>query len=136
MRPSRSLSSRSGFTLVEVMVAVVILGITALSLAPLMLRSARSATGVSGGAYQTALMSTEVGRLNALPFSVLTAGTTCVTVSAQPFPHTRCTTVADVSSTRRRVTLIITPSANPLVKPDTVIFDRTYAPPNPLMAAP
>jgi len=77
-------------------------------------------------------MSTEVGRLNAMKFDLLPLGTTCVTVSAQPLPHTKCTTVTSISATQRRVTVIITPSSNSYVKPDTVTFDRTQALDNPL----
>jgi prepilin-type N-terminal cleavage/methylation domain-containing protein len=133
MKQLRSVSSTGGFTLVEIMISMVILGIMALSLAPLMLRSSHTATGASGGTYQTAAMSTEVARLNAMKFDLLSLGATCVTVSAQPLPYTKCTTVTAISATQRRVTVIITPSANAYVKPDTVTFDRTQALDNPLM---
>jgi prepilin-type N-terminal cleavage/methylation domain-containing protein len=132
MKQSRSVSSSGGFTLVEIMISMVILGIMALSLAPLLLRSSHTATGAAGGTYQTAVMSTEVARLNAIKFDLLPLGTTCVTVSAQPLPHTKCTTVTSISARQRRVTVIITPSANAYVKPDTVTFDRTQALDNPL----
>ena len=133
MKQLRSVSSSGGFTLVEIMISMVILGIMAVSLAPLMLRSSHTATGASGGTYQTAAMSTEVARLNAMRFDLLSLGTACVTVSAQPLPYTKCTTVTAISATQRRVTVIITPSSNSYVKPDTVTFDRTQALDNPLM---
>lgn len=133
MKHWRSVSSSGGFTLVEIMISMVILGIMAVSLAPLMLRSSHTATSAAGGTYQTAAMSTEVARLNAMKFDLLAPGTTCVTVSAQPLPYTQCTTVTAISATQRRVTVIITPSANAYVKPDTVTFDRTQALDNPLM---
>src|SRR5262249_27953459 len=115
MKQLRAGSSSGGFTLVEIMISMVILGIVALSLAPLMLRSSHSATSVAGATYQSAVMSTEVTRLNAIKFDLLTVGTTCVTVTAQPLPYTKCTTVTSISATQRRVTVIVTPSSNSYV---------------------
>ena len=45
-----------------------------------------------------------------MPFDSLTAGTRCVTVSTPPFPHTRCTTVNNVSTKEREVIVVVTPS--------------------------
>ena len=126
MRQSRT-ASTGGFTLIETMVAMVILCLTAVTLAPLMLRSARTATSAAASVHENAVLSTEVGRLNALPFDSLPTGTTCVTVTTPPLPHTRCTTVNNVSSKVHQVIVVITPSGNALLKPDTVTFDRTKA---------
>jgi prepilin-type N-terminal cleavage/methylation domain-containing protein len=126
MTRPHSLSSAAGFSLVEIMVAMLILSITALSLAPLMLRASRTGKSAEAMLYEQAVMSTEVGRLNALPFDALSTGTTCQTVSTSPMAHTRCTTVTSVSSTVYRITVVVTPSGTGL-KPDTVSFDRTQA---------
>jgi prepilin-type N-terminal cleavage/methylation domain-containing protein len=126
MKRSPFPSSAAGFSLVEIMVAMVVLSLTALSLAPLMLRASRTGKSAEAMLYEQAVLSTEVGRLNALPFDVLSTGTTCQTISTAPLAHTRCTTVTSVSSTVYRVMVVVTPSGSGL-KPDTVTFDRTEA---------
>lgn len=120
------LSSAAGFSLVEIMVAMVVLCLTALTLAPLMLRATRTATTAEATMYQQAVMSTEGSRLNALPFDSLSPGSACVSSSTAPLAYTRCTTVTSVSSGVYRVSVVVTPS-NSQIKPDTVTFDRTQA---------
>lgn len=120
-------SSAAGFSLVEIMVAMVILSLTAVTLAPLMLGATRTARGAEAMLYEQAVLSTEVGRLNALPFDSLSTGTACLTTAAAPLPHTRCTTVTSLSSTVYRVKVIVTPSGGSILKPDTVTFDRTQS---------
>ena len=125
MTRSSSLSSEGGFSLIEIMVAMVILSMTALSLAPLMIRASRTAIGADAMLYEQAVISTEVARMNALPWGALSAGTTCLTATALPLPHTRCTTVTSVNTKLYRVSVVVTPSASG-IKPDTLTFDRTY----------
>ncbi len=67
------------------MVAMVILCLTALTLAPLMLRATRTATTAEATMYQQAVMSTEGSRLNALPFDALSTGTACVSPAPGPW---------------------------------------------------
>jgi prepilin-type N-terminal cleavage/methylation domain-containing protein len=124
MSPTRP-STQRGFTLIESMVAVVLLSIGALALGALLIRAARTATAAATTVHATAAMSTEVGRLHALPYDQVAAGTTCVTVATPPFPHTRCTTVNNVGPKEREVIIVVTPSGNTLVHPDTVKFRRT-----------
>jgi prepilin-type N-terminal cleavage/methylation domain-containing protein len=127
MRESPSLSSTAGFSLMEVMVAMLILSLTALTLAPLMLRASKTARGGEAMLYEQAVLTTEVGRWNALPWDSLATGTTCVTSSASPMPHTRCATLTSVNSKLYRVMVRVTPSDTARLKPDTVTFDRTYS---------
>jgi prepilin-type N-terminal cleavage/methylation domain-containing protein len=116
-----------GFTLIEVLVSITILSLSTLALATLLARSSRQATATSASLYQTAALSEEVGRLGAMPFALLAAGTTCVTVTAHPLPHTRCTTITDVSAKRKIVTVKITPSDNPLLSADSTMFERSIS---------
>jgi prepilin-type N-terminal cleavage/methylation domain-containing protein len=119
--------SAAGFSLVEIMVAMLILSLTALSLAPLMLRASRTGKAAEAMLYEQAVLSTEVGRLNALPFDQLSTGTTCLTTSTLPLPHTRCTTVTSVYSNVYSVMVVVTPSDSARLKPDSVTFNRTEA---------
>jgi prepilin-type N-terminal cleavage/methylation domain-containing protein len=127
------LNSRGGFTLVEVMVSMTLLSVASLSMGTLLFRAARLATATSAASYQTATLAGEAGQMDALPFDALAAGTICATVTAQPFPHTRCTTVNVVSAKVKTIIIVVTPSGNPLMHPDTTLITRTKSvPSNPL----
>jgi hypothetical protein len=110
------------------MLAIMILSVGSLALGTLLLRGARAATAASAGTYQTAALSAEVGRLGAIPFTQLAAGTTCVDVTAGPFLHTRCVTVVDVSAKVRRVTVTVTPTAaGSTLQPLSTAFERSIS---------
>jgi prepilin-type N-terminal cleavage/methylation domain-containing protein len=126
---TRSQASRQtgGFTLIEVMVSVTILSVGVLVLGGFLLRSARTAEAASAVSYQTAIMAAEVGRLDAIPFDLLAAGTVCDTVTTSPLPRIRCTVITNVSTKIRQVKVRVTPTGNPLLRPDSVLFDRTIS---------
>jgi hypothetical protein len=77
--------------------------------------------------YRSAALTQETGRMSAMPFSLLAAGTTCVAVTAQPFPHSRCTTIADVSAKVKTVKVKVTPTGTLLVTADSTIFERSIS---------
>ena len=123
--PAQLRESR-GFTLIEVLVSVTVLSLGMVLLGPLLVRSARQAQAASSAVYQTAALSEEVGRLGAMPFALLVAGTTCVTVTTNPYPHTLCSTITDVTAKRKTVKVKVTPTGgNPLLKADSTMFERT-----------
>ena len=114
-----------GFTLVEVMVSMTLLSVASMALGSMLFRAARQATATSAAAHQTAELSGEVSRMDALPFDQLTPGTTCVTIATPP--ATKCTTINSVSAKVKQVTVVVTPSGNPLLHPITTTFTRTIA---------
>ena len=118
---------RRGFTLVEVLVTITLISTGILVLGGMLLRSARAAEAASAISYQTAAMASEVGRLDALPFTALTAGTTCDTLAVAQLPRIRCSIVAVVSPKLTRVTVRITAIGNPLIPADSVIFERSIS---------
>ncbi len=118
---------RGGFTLVEVLVSMMILGIGTVALGALLLRSARQATAASALVYQNAALSSEVGRLGALPFASLGAGTTCVDITTGPFLHTRCAVITPVSAKIFRVTVTVTPTGATTLTPQSSSFERSIA---------
>jgi prepilin-type N-terminal cleavage/methylation domain-containing protein len=130
---TRTQANRGGFTLIEVMVSMTMLSVASLALGTLLFRAARLANATSAGSYQTATLAGAAGRFDALPFDSLAAGTTCVTVTAQPFPHTQCTTVNNVSAKVKTIVIIVTPAGNTLMHPDTTLITRSRSTPsNPL----
>ena len=116
-----------GFTLVEVLVSITVLSLSLVALGGLLVHSARQATAASSVVYQTAALSEEVGRLGAMPFALLATGTTCVTVTAYPLPHTRCATITDVTTKRKTIKVKVTPTGNPLLTADSTMFERSVS---------
>jgi prepilin-type N-terminal cleavage/methylation domain-containing protein len=122
-----------GFTLIEVMVSITILAIGILALGGLLTRSARTAEAASALSYQTTAMAAEMGRYDALPFNQLVAGTTCTSITARPLPHDLCITITDLAANVRLVKVKVTPTGNPLLQADSVMFERsTTGNPTPL----
>jgi prepilin-type N-terminal cleavage/methylation domain-containing protein len=116
-----------GFTLVEVMVSMTLLSVASLALGTLLFRAARQANAASTASYQTAMLNAQASRLSALPFDQLpAAGTTCINITT-PFPGTQCTTINNVSSKVKQVTVVVTPSGNPLLHPITSSFTRSVS---------
>jgi prepilin-type N-terminal cleavage/methylation domain-containing protein len=116
----------AGFTLVEVMVSMTLLSVASLALGSMLFRATRQAGAAAAGSHQTAMLSGEVSRLGAAPFDLLAAGTTCVAVTL-PFVGTRCTTINNVSAKIKQVSVVITPSENPLLQPVTTSFTSTIS---------
>ena len=118
---------RAGFTLVEVLISITILAIGVLALGRLMARSARTANAASSVSYQTTVMAAEAARFDAIPFTQLAAGTTCDTVAGPPLPRIRCVTITNINTKLRRVSVVLTPTNNPLLLPDSLVFERSIS---------
>lgn len=117
---------RKGFTLIEVIVAMVLLAIAVSSLAAMMLSVATSSKKVTGAAYRNGVLMHEVNRLIALPYDSLAVGSSSFYVTDGPYQHTRVVTVAEPVDRLKTVEIIITP-VNANYKPDTATFKRTNA---------
>ena len=105
----RPLRRTGGFTLIEVLIAIVILGGVGVGIAQLMFTSATRSTNAGAISYRAAALATEVSRVTALPAGALSNGTTTRSITARPFPHT-VTTVAATASGIQTVTITITPT--------------------------
>ncbi len=127
MRTIHDVRQTRGFTLIEVLVSITILAGGVVALGSLLGRASRSATAASGLVYQTAALTSEAGRLGALPFAQLTAGNTCVAVTTAPFRHTRCSLIENISAKVRRVTVTVTPTGPTLLQAQTAVFERSVS---------
>jgi prepilin-type N-terminal cleavage/methylation domain-containing protein len=125
MSPARS--ARSGFTLIEVLIAVVILGTIGVALSNSLAQGARRTVAAGAIGYRTAALNTEVSRVAALPSGTLTAGTTVRTDTTKPFPHT-ITTVIATSGQRQTVTITVTPTGARAIAAITRAIERTIGP--------
>jgi prepilin-type N-terminal cleavage/methylation domain-containing protein len=114
-----------GFTLAEILVSMTILSVASMALGNMLFRAARQAGATAALGQQTAALSTSVNQFGALPFDQLAAGTTCTAITNPP--GTRCVTVNNVSSKVKQVTVVVTPSGNPLLHPITTTFTRTIS---------
>jgi prepilin-type N-terminal cleavage/methylation domain-containing protein len=121
------MKNRSGVSLVEVIVAMTLLGVVLTTLAQVSFHAARRTIVVAGDGYRQGILLQEANRAATLPWASLPGLAGCTTVAGGTFPHTRCTTVSALSGNTRRVTVVVTP-AQPRVRRDTVIVDRTNAP--------
>jgi prepilin-type N-terminal cleavage/methylation domain-containing protein len=124
--PTRSSRKTGGFTLVEVLVSMTLLSVGSLALGSMLVRAARQAGATSAASFQSAMVSEEVSRWDAIPFALLTPGTTCVSITT-PFQGSKCTTINTVSSKVKQVTVVVTPSGNPLLHPITTSFTRSIS---------
>ena len=115
---------RRGFTLIEVLVAVVILGTIGVGLAGSLVTGAQAARSSGAIAYRTAALNTEVSRVTALPAGALVDGTTTRTVAAQPFPYQVAITVA-TTGTLQSVTITVTPTGPRALAAVSRTIDRT-----------
>ena len=125
-KPVPASAKAGGFTLVEVMVSMTLLSVGSLALASMLVRATRLAGAAAANSYQTAMVSAEVNRYDAAPFELLAAGTTCTTITS-PFQGTRCTTINSLSTKVKQVTVVVTPTGNPLLHPITTSFTRSIS---------
>lgn len=116
--------ARRGFSVIEVLIAIVIFGIASVALAGLTMRTAKRSTLSSVHSYQTVFLSSELARVTAVPTAALLAGTTCDTTTSAPWAYQRCTTVTNVSTRQQSVRVIVRPLQAGLIAPDTVTIDR------------
>lgn len=121
------MKNRQGVSLVEVIVAMTLLGVVLSSLAGLTFQVSRRSLNAAAEGYRQGILMQEVNRMTTTPWTLLTGAAGCTTVTGGTFPHTRCVTVSNLSTTVRRVRVIVTPS-QPGVQPDTITFERSSAP--------
>lgn len=126
-RPPRLPQRRdAGFMLVEVVVAMLLLTVAVLALGVMMVRISRTSSASAAAIYTAGAGAAEASRIASLPFDSLAAlGTGCVTVNTPPQPYQRCTVVNNVSSKVKSVRIVVTPSGNTLLHPDTFTVVRT-----------
>jgi prepilin-type N-terminal cleavage/methylation domain-containing protein len=125
--PARSSRvSRKGFVIVEVIVAMVILGVAVSSLAALVYSVSRSGIKTTGDAYRNGVLMQEVNRLEGLPYDSIANGTASYSVTSGSYAHTRVVTVAEPVVNLKTIKVVIKPT-NTRFKPDTISFIRTKA---------
>lgn len=128
MKRKRNL--RKGFALIEAIVAIVILGIAITTLAALMVQVSRGALRVSGDSYKNNVLTQELNRVGAMPYDSLAVGTQTVSITAQPYPHTRVITVTEPASRVKRIQIVVTPIGYYFKGDTAIVYRRNFAPTN------
>jgi prepilin-type N-terminal cleavage/methylation domain-containing protein len=127
---------RPGFSLVEVIVAIALFGIAMSAIAALTLAVTRQSADTSGTVERTAALEARVNDVSALPFVDLDGRAGCTTITTPPLPRQECIAISNVSTTRKRVVVTITP-ADSSIDAVSVGLERTKPPPlNPFRAIP
>ena len=129
-------SVRVGFTLVEVIVAIALFGISMSAIGALTLAVTRQAGDTRGKIERTAALEARVNDLYSIPWTAIDARVGCTTITAQPFPRSECITVTNTSATRKALTLTVTPT-DASIHVTSVELERTKPPAaNPFNVAP
>ncbi len=118
------MTNRSGFSIVEALVAVVILGVSALGIIGLSVSSSKRGNVSSAEAYRTTFLAAEFARATAIPTAAATAGTVCDTTTSAPFQFRRCTRVANLTSRTQQVAVTVTPIGTTLLGADSLVIIR------------
>jgi len=120
-------NERKGFSVVEVLVAMVLLAIAVSSLAALTYSVSQNGMIATGNAYRNGVLMQEVNRLEGIPYDSVKTGTTTQTVTGTTYPHTTVITITEPTvNLIKNVKIIITPTQARL-RPDTANFIRTKA---------
>lgn len=120
--------ARRGITLIEVLVAVVLLGIIATAQTVVTMRYAIQNRSAAIGVDRAAAISTAMELYSTMPYSAIGTNTGCTDIAVPArYPHERCVSTSSAASNVLRVQIIITPD-NAAFKTDTVTVDRAAPP--------
>lgn len=103
------MSNRTGLSLVEILVAMVVFGSAAVGIAKLVTTGSSRGRVAAGSSQQTTMLISEYSRAVAVPAAASAAGLTCDTVPLAPWRFERCTRVTNVSSREQRLAIVVTP---------------------------
>ena len=129
-RSNRAAGRRAGFSLVEIVVAMMLLSVTLLALAALMTQVAAQGRATEVVSQRNAALIQNVNYFTALSYEALDpAMAGCQTVESGMMPYERCVEITQAGTTRT-VKIKVTPQ-NEAYRPDSAIFERTALPVNP-----
>ena len=134
-RRPQGATSRRGFSVVEVVVAIVLLGVSLSTLGVLAFTASRRNVTVASVAYRSGAMRFLFDRYSALDYDALNPATQSLdsTVTTGPMPHRlQAIFVTTTNPNERQIRLVVTPK-NTLVAPETTFVRRfRWATKNPL----
>ncbi len=122
------MTSRKGFSLIEVLVAMSVLSLVLLSLARVTTALALRSRGNDILAKRTASLQLEANKFGAVPYASLAGWPTAdTTVVRGNFTYTRHLVITKASITRYSVKIVVIPALDS-TKKDSVMIDRSQPP--------
>jgi prepilin-type N-terminal cleavage/methylation domain-containing protein len=118
------MSQRRGFTLIEMMIAITLIGIVSVMMTPIIVYQSRRDRLATAATYRWALSAEAINRVNATPAAALLEGTSCDTAAALPIRFSRCLTVSNVTNRLQRVTVVVLPLDYAWIPGDTLLIER------------
>lgn len=113
----------AGFGLIEVIFAMVILGVALIPIAGLSYTVARQSNRSAQVTMMGTLQQTLTARLQNIAFDSLPGRAGCVSGTRGVLVYTQCATITTVSAKLRRATVVITASGYRAPRPDTSVID-------------
>jgi prepilin-type N-terminal cleavage/methylation domain-containing protein len=122
------MTTRKGFSLIEVMVAMTLLSIVMMSLAKIGVSVATRGRTNELVAKRNAALQLEANKIGTVPYdSLATWPTTTKSFTLGDFTYSRRLTITSTSSTRYTIKVVVVPATN-TKRVDSVMFDRTRPP--------
>lgn len=122
------MKSRRGISLIEVMVAMTLLGMMATVHTVVTMRFAVRNRIAAAGVNRAAAMSAAVDLYSTMPYTALASNTGCTTLTVPAlYQHQRCVTITSLSTTIVRVQISIVPT-NTAFQTEVRSVDRAAPP--------
>jgi prepilin-type N-terminal cleavage/methylation domain-containing protein len=127
-RPRPRPGPRTGFTLIEIMVAMTMLAVVLMSVARLATMIAVRGRTNDLVAKRTAVLQLEANKFGAVPFNDLSGWSTAnKTLTARGFAYTRRIAITAAGTNRFTIKIVVVPTLDP-TKLDSVFVERTRPP--------
>lgn len=124
--PRRTLPTRRGFSLIEIMIAMTMLGIVLVTIAKLSLSVASAGQSNSLVANRSAALEQQAARLGAIPYTTLqTMSSKADTITIGSIAYTRAITLTPATN-RIAVKIVLAPTSNTAAT-DSLLFTRANA---------
>ncbi len=122
----RRVTYQSGVSLIEVMIAITILGVVLLALGGLMFEVARHTRQSAEIAYRSAATESAASWIHGLPWDSLPSAVGCTdSVTTGKLEYTRCVDLLANTPRYRLARITISPTGALQPRPDTVTIERT-----------
>lgn len=123
-RGPRSARGEAGISLVEIMIALSILATVLVALGGLMFQVARHTRQSAAAGYRSAAVTSAGAWAQGLPWDSLDGIVGCSSDTTGLLAYSKCVTVQNISLKLKRVTVVISPTGQLVVAPETVVVDR------------
>jgi len=113
--------SCTGLTLIEVMVAIVIMSVVLVALGGLMFDVARRTRQATAATYRSAAIQRAAAWVESMPWDSISPSAGCANGVVGQLTYTRCLSVSNPTPRTKIVTIVVTPYGNLAALPDTLV---------------